>query len=113
MKRLIRTTIVVRGKIPQGNWQNKSKTKDLKCSRCESWIRHWENCSGNDRPKVCSIKGCTNPVTDGSHVINPEVRGVWIAPTCHQCNTDFEAVFELNKNVLLVNANTEYSCKIQ
>lgn len=116
LKRLIRyseklpVTIVIGEGIPQSNWRNATDTAELECAKCGSWIKHWKYCSGKKLSKTCSVYGCTNVVTEGSHIINPLLTGVWIAPTCHHCNMNINGKLVLNMNVLLVNANPECSC---
>lgn len=106
-----RTTITVGEGVPQDSWRNEPDTGDLKCQNCDSWIQHWENCTGMKRPMVCSVCQCKEPVDDGAHVTNPKVQGVWIAPMCHDCNVDRNKTLMLNKGVILVNAQQQYSCE--
>jgi len=111
LKRL-NATITTGIDAPQSNWKNETDTGEENCSRCGSWIKHWEFVTGQRRPSKCSVFGCTKPVTDGTHIFNykRQVQGHWIAPTCHECNVSIKTPFTLNKNVVLVNAECEYSC---
>lgn len=105
MKKLIRVAkVTVDGKsVPQKGWKNKPKTGELECYTCGTWIRHWENFSGKDRPSKCSIVGCNNDVADGAHVFNKDLLGTWIVPTCHECNVGRKETFSLKTNTILVN----------
>ena len=67
--------------------RHKSGTKDRKCEKCGTWIKHHEKLSGRGRG-VCSVYGCSSPATDGAHVCVSRSKGQseWIVLTCSSCN---------------------------
>lgn len=108
MKKSIREAmVIVDGKsVPQKGWKNKPKTGELECYTCGTWIRHWETCTGKDRPSKCSVVGCNKKATEGAHVFNTDFLGTWIVPTCHDCNVGIEGTFSLKTDTILVNPHT-------
>ena len=78
--------------------------------RCGYWLDHWDKHAGqNSRRKRCSAFGCSEPVADGAHVILLDNLHDWsnyIVPLCSGCNHR-GCDFWINKNVVLVPANTQ------
>jgi len=67
--------------------KHKGGTAKRKCTRCTSWIKHWENHTNENRGQ-CSVFGCTNPAREGAHVITSKTprKTEYIVPTCGSCN---------------------------
>lgn len=98
--------------ITATGWKNKKGTA-LRSCKCESWKKHWINCSGREWPKTCSVLGCSNDATLGAHIYNtnPEVTGEYIIPACDECNKRSEK-FSLKESTCLVSANKQKTCEM-
>jgi len=95
--------------ITANGWKNKKGTANRSCN-CGSWRLHWINNSKKPWPLVCSILSCTNTATLGAHIINSNVSGEYIVPTCDSCNK-LIGEFDLKGGVLLVPANKQKTCE--
>lgn len=79
--------------------ENVEGTGGDRCSRCGSWIKHWENLSGKRADKCASV-GCPNNATDGAHVyILPDRDSIYIIPLCHECNTSKVGAFDTKDGI--------------
>ena len=88
-------------------WKNKGGTQDRDAPG-GSWKKYWESQTDQEWPDICCVKGCTNKATDGAHMYYPKVgRSEFIIPTCHHCNMQYDAIFDLKKSTprKLVSAN--------
>jgi hypothetical protein len=47
--------------------RNINGTSDTKC-KCGSWLKHWENFSGQAVPSFCPVSACLNKDLVGAHV---------------------------------------------
>ena len=90
-------------------WKNKRGTAGRICF-CGSWAQHWVNFSNKSWPERCSVFGCSESPTLGSHIWNPKVLGEWIVPMCDSCNKSKDA-FDLKANLKFVSANKSRSCE--
>jgi hypothetical protein len=90
-------------------WKNKNGTSERDC-KCGSWKQHWINNSGEEWPKICSVKGCSNTASLGAHVINASEKGEWIVPTCESCNSKRNVEFDLKGGMTIVPANISKTC---
>ncbi|MPQ49063.1 hypothetical protein GCQ56_18855 [Marinifilum sp. N1E240] len=95
--------------ITANNWKNKKGTADRNCN-CGSWKQHWINNSSKSWPSECSIYNCNNTATLGAHVINSNVSGEKIIPSCATCNK-LEGEFSLKGGVTVVSANKSETCE--
>lgn len=61
-----------------------------KCSKCSSWIKHWENKSGKQRGQCCAYR-CKKKAKEGAHVIPSKTRSKkqYIVPTCSSHNPPY------------------------
>lgn len=95
--------------VTNKGWKNKNGTSNRAC-KCGSWKNHWINNSGEKWPTECSVLGCDNVPTLGAHIINNNVSGEYIVPTCDSCNkSSFE--FDLKGGVRLISANKQKICE--
>lgn len=94
--------------ITATGWKNKGGTANRSCA-CGSWKKHWINNTSKSWPSSCSVKGCSDTATDGAHVINSNVTGERIVPTCSPCNQSTLS-FDLKGGVTLVSANKSETC---
>lgn len=95
--------------VTASGWKNKKGTTDRSC-KCGSWKQHWINASGLLWPTVCSVSGCYNAPTLGAHIINKDVSGEYIVPTCAACNGK-DSEFNLKGGVTLISANKQKTCE--
>ena len=81
------------------------------CSCCPSWLKHWENYSG-EKADRCAALGCGDKATLGGHVIKVASadRGRYIIPICDACNKRDEE-YELNQGTKLAPASKLVTCK--
>jgi hypothetical protein len=94
---------------------NEDLTGDLDCA-CGTWIGHWEKYA--EKPAThCTVDGCAKPAEDGAHITllstDPaEMRaGIWIAPMCHEHNTQFGKEFNSKPYTTFVNAIPAVTCE--
>ena len=61
-----------------------------KCSKCSSWIKHWEKNSGKKR-RQCCVYGCKHKAQEGAHVITARTKSKkeYIVPTCSSHNPPY------------------------
>ena len=96
--------------------QNENNTSGLDCA-CESWIVHWSKYAGSEATH-CSVDGCDEDATDGAHVSLPKADdalhrvGVWIAPMCHEHNTQFGQRLMSKVGTMFVCADPVLTCEI-
>lgn len=85
--------------------KNLNGTSGNTCTKCGTWLAHWEKNSGKDA-KTCCCKGCSNAAIVGAHVQKDTDDMHWyIIPLCKECNKKSSAdTFELNKDSILVSA---------
>lgn len=79
--------------------KNRKGSGDEKCTTCESWLRHWENGTG-DKKSICGTSGCSGSPVLGGHVV--KVGGSdsksYITPICSECNSktgEFDVLWSL------------------
>lgn len=63
--------------------KNLNGTAERACTSCGSWLKHWENLSGEKADK-CS--GCRKKATVGGHVKKVNGSLHYITPLCDSCN---------------------------
>lgn len=86
-------------KLLEAEVENVPGTGEDRCTRCGSWIEHWENLSGKKR-SLCAKKGCLMPAIDGAHVyVDGNCREIYIVPLCHSCNTSEKSGFEIKADI--------------
>lgn len=90
-------------------WKNKKGTGGRSCN-CGSWKNHWINNTDKSWPSTCSIAGCNNSATLGAHVINSNISGEKIIPSCDSCNK-LDGEFNLKGGITLVSANKQETCQ--
>lgn len=95
-------------KLIAKNWKNKRGTGDRSC-KCGNWKKHWENYSNKPWPNECSVSHCHNSATLGAHVINSNIDGERIMPSCDSCN-QLSSEFSLKGGVTLVKSNQLETC---
>jgi hypothetical protein len=85
-------------------------SRDTACG-CGSWIRHWENGSGEERGVCCAV-GCSNAADRGGHVQlkNSEDRSWYIIPICAEHNNRFGEEYEIYDDTSLVPVGKSFKC---
>lgn len=58
-----------------------------KTAKHKNWLKYWEDKTG-DKAGTCSICDCSEPATDGAHVICCGDKTHYIIPMCHKCNEE-------------------------
>jgi len=80
--------------------KNRIGTSDQRCGTCPSWLRHWENGTG-EKKHVCGTIGCNNSAEVGGHVIKVGGydRATYIVPICFSCNVrsdEYDVIWTLH-----------------
>jgi len=90
--------------------KNINGTSQNNC-KCGSWLDHWKNFSGQQIPKFCSEKNCTEKQILGAHVQKDSStdRSWYIVPLCNGHNGK-AASLEISDSVALVSANVSETC---
>jgi hypothetical protein len=90
--------------------KNMTGTSEKTCS-CGSWLKHWENFSGQTTG-FCQVIGCTNRDVVGAHVQRMDTYDLtsYIYPLCNACNLSGE-VLVVSDSYKLVKANKAETCE--
>jgi len=92
--------------------QNINGTSDTKC-KCGSWLKHWENFSGQTIPSYCPVSGCLNTDLVGAHVQKgggSKDQKWYIYPLCAAHN-QHRGELEVSDLYRLVYANKQETCE--
>ncbi|MBA7855408.1 hypothetical protein ACHHY8_05730 [Enterobacter cloacae complex sp. 2024EL-00215] len=85
--------------------KNLNNTTGKVCS-CDSWLKHWENISGQESSS-CGNQDCFNMAEVGGHVkkCDEDDNSHYIVPLCKTCNSSSNVdEFELWSRYTLVSA---------
>jgi hypothetical protein len=91
--------------------KNINGTSDNTC-KCGSWLKHWENFSGQTLPTYCPEKSCTQKPEVGAHVQKDSFtdNSWYIIPLCKKHNGETGKSLEVSDNIKLVSANVSSTC---
>lgn len=91
--------------------KNLNGTSDNSCN-CGSWLKHWENFSGQSLPTYCCESSCMNKPTVGAHVQKDSStdESWYIIPLCSTHNADKGQTLEIQSSTKLVSANVAATC---
>jgi len=89
--------------------RNRKGSGDETCSKCESWLQHWENGTGQT-VGTCGTVGCTKSPVLGGHVIKTAAddKASYITPICSTCNSRND---DFRVNTALYAASDSKNCK--
>lgn len=87
--------------------RNVKGTSDSDC-KCGSWLKHWENFSGQRIPPFCPVFGCYEKELVGAHVqlANSTDQMWYLIPLCAEHNSA-EGILSVSDFVNLVPANKD------
>lgn len=91
--------------------RNINGTQDTKC-KCGSWLKHWENFSGQAIPWHCPAFGCPSTDLVGAHVQKgggSRDQRWYIYPLCAAHN-HYKGELEVPSSYELVSANKNETC---
>ena len=90
---------------------NLSNTSHKKC-KCGSWINHWQEFSGKNKPVYCSVDGCGGTDLVGAHVQIHKSTDAnhYIVPLCKFHNSQYNEVLYILSSRVLVPANISKTC---
>lgn len=73
--------------------KNAIGTAGKSCS-CGTWLKHWQNKSGQALPTYCPVTGCLNKDLVGAHVRVDAYgqNGVYIYPLCNAHNQSTQSL---------------------
>lgn len=92
--------------------RNINGTSQTTCN-CGSWLKHWENFSGQIRPTYCPAFGCLKKDLLGAHVQkggNSIDHKWYIYPLCAEHNK-YIGELEVSDSYKLVSANKKETCE--
>lgn len=92
--------------------RNINGTSQTRCS-CGSWLKHWENFSGQTRPLYCPAEGCLRTDLEGAHVQKggrSTDQKWYIYPLCKEHNK-YKGELEVSDAFRLVSANKSETCE--
>jgi hypothetical protein len=91
---------------------NINGTSDNTTCKCDSWLKHWENFSGQKLPAYCAEKSCLNKPEHGAHVQKESStdNSWYIVPLCAKCNGKHGETIEISDSIKLVSANVSLTC---
>ena len=92
--------------------RNINGTSDTTC-KCGSWLKHWENFSGQTRPSYCPASGCLDKGLVGAHVQKgggSTDQKWYIYPLCAKHNKH-TGELEVSDTYKLVPANKKETCE--
>lgn len=92
--------------------RNINGTSQTTCN-CGSWLKHWENFSGQKKPSYCPAFGCINKDLLGAHVQkggNSTDQKWYIYPLCAEHN-NYKGELEVSDLYKLVSANKKETCE--
>jgi hypothetical protein len=80
--------------------------------KCDSWLNHWKNFSGQVLPKWCSEEKCIQKPEVGAHVQKDSFTDSnwYIVPFCYTHNGETGKSLEIVGSVKLVSANVSETC---
>jgi len=80
--------------------------------KCGSWLKHWENFSGQLLPKYCPEKACMKAPEVGAHVQKGDSsdRSWYIIPLCKDHNAMTGKSLDIMDSIKLVSANVAQTC---
>jgi hypothetical protein len=90
---------------------NINGTSDTIC-KCGSWLKHWQNFSGESIPDICPSYNCYQTDLVGAHVqkANSIDKKWYIVPLCQKHNKSIGDLDILN-SATLVSANKKETCE--
>ena len=91
--------------------KNINGTSDTTCV-CGSWLKHWQNFSGQTLPTYCPAGACMKTDLLGAHVQKADSSdNKWyICPLCSIHNQS-TGVLEIPDSLQLVSANKQETCE--
>jgi len=91
--------------------KNINGTSDNTC-KCDSWLDHWKNFSGQSLSKHCSEKSCIEKPEVGAHVQKDSYTDTdwYIVPLCKTHNGETGESLDIVDSVKLVSANVSETC---
>lgn len=91
--------------------KNINGTSQSTC-KCGSWLKHWENFSGQSLPKWCSEAKCIQKPEVGAHVQKDDItdQDWYIVPLCSTHNNKKGESIDIINSVTLASANVSKTC---
>lgn len=91
---------------------NINGTSDTTC-KCGSWLKHWENFSGQTVPTYCPVSGCLEKSLVGADVQkdNSTDKSWYIVPLCTKHNAETGKSLEISGSCKFATANKSNTCE--